>query len=88
MLTEPVSRRETGECVVRSRREGGGVFVYLSEPILRYRTRADVIDALLVRFNHHRHHLAALCRLPHPNDVYVRVGRAARDDPRLPLRDA
>jgi hypothetical protein len=40
--------RETGECVVRSRWEGGGVFVNLSEPILQYRSKSDIIDALLV----------------------------------------
>lgn len=45
-------RRETGECVVRSRREGGGVFVNLSEPILQYRSKSDIIDALLHEMIH------------------------------------
>jgi hypothetical protein len=42
------SASDTGKCLVQSEQEGGGVFVDLSEPILRYCSREDVIDALLV----------------------------------------
>jgi hypothetical protein len=39
---------DTGKCLVQSSQEGSGVMLDLSEPILRYCTKDDIIDTLLV----------------------------------------
>jgi hypothetical protein len=48
MMAGTHANSDTGKCLVQSSGEGGGVMLDLSEPILRYSTKDDIIDTLLV----------------------------------------
>jgi hypothetical protein len=45
-------KSDTGKCLVQSSQEGSGVMLDLSEPILRYCTKDDIIDTLLHEMIH------------------------------------